>query len=38
MMRWAGHPASMGEKRNGCEILVAKPEGRRKEGGGIIRV
>jgi hypothetical protein len=28
-MRWAGHVAHMGEKRNACRILVGKPEGRR---------
>jgi hypothetical protein len=28
-MRWAGHVARMGEKRNACSILVGKPE--RKE-------
>jgi hypothetical protein len=27
-MRWAGHAARMGEKRNACRILVGKPEGR----------
>jgi hypothetical protein len=25
-MRWAGHVAQMGEKRNPCRILVGKPE------------
>jgi hypothetical protein len=25
----AGHVASMGEMRNGCRILVGKPEGKR---------
>jgi hypothetical protein len=25
-MRWAGHVARMGEKRNACRILVGKPE------------
>jgi hypothetical protein len=29
MMRWAGHAARMGEKRNACRILVGKPEGKR---------
>jgi hypothetical protein len=29
-MRWAGHVARMGEKRNACRILVGKPEGRPK--------
>jgi hypothetical protein len=28
-MRWAGHVASMEEKRNAYRILVGKPEGRR---------
>jgi hypothetical protein len=28
-MRWAGHVARMGEKRNGYRILVGKPEGKR---------
>jgi hypothetical protein len=28
-MRWAGHVARMGEKRNAYSILVGKPEGRR---------
>jgi hypothetical protein len=28
-MRWAGHVARMGEKRNVCRILVGKPEGNR---------
>jgi hypothetical protein len=28
-MRWAGHVARMGEKRNVCWILVGKPEGKR---------
>jgi hypothetical protein len=27
-MRWAGHVARMGEKRNACRILVGKPEGK----------
>jgi hypothetical protein len=26
-MRWAGHVAYMGEKRNACGLLVAKTEG-----------
>jgi hypothetical protein len=30
--RWAGHVASMGEKRNSYRILVGKPEGRRPLG------
>jgi hypothetical protein len=28
-MRWAGHVARMGEKRNTYRILVGKPEGKR---------
>jgi hypothetical protein len=28
-MRWAGHVAQMGEKRNAYRILVGKPVGRR---------
>jgi hypothetical protein len=31
-MRWAGHVASMGERRGACRILVGKPEGRRPLG------
>jgi hypothetical protein len=31
-MRWAGHVARMGEKRNAYRILVAKPEGRKPLG------
>jgi hypothetical protein len=31
-MRWAGHVARMGEKRNAYRLLVAKPEGRRSLG------
>jgi len=27
-MRWAGHVASMGERRGVCRILVGKPEGK----------
>jgi hypothetical protein len=27
-MRWAGHIARMGERRNAYRILVGKPEGR----------
>jgi hypothetical protein len=27
-MRWAGHVARMGDRRNGYRILVGKPEGR----------
>jgi hypothetical protein len=32
MMKWAGHVAHMGEKRNTYEVLVGKPEGRRPLG------
>jgi hypothetical protein len=28
-MRWAGHVARMGEKRNMYRLLVGKPEGKR---------
>jgi hypothetical protein len=35
-MRWAGHIARMGEKRNVYRLLVGKPEGRRPLGGWII--
>jgi hypothetical protein len=28
-MRWGGHVARMGEKRNAYRILVRKPEGKR---------
>jgi hypothetical protein len=31
-MRWAGHVAPMGEKRNAYRILVGKPEGSRPLG------
>jgi hypothetical protein len=31
-MRWAGHVARMGEKRNAYRILVGKSEGRRPLG------
>jgi hypothetical protein len=31
-MRWAGHVASMGEKRNAYRLLVGKPEGKRPLG------
>jgi hypothetical protein len=31
-MRWAGHVARMGEKRNTYRLLVGKPEGRRPLG------
>jgi hypothetical protein len=31
-MRWAGHVARVGEKRNAYRILVGKPEGKRPLG------
>jgi hypothetical protein len=31
-MRWMGHLARMGEKRNAYRILVGKPEGKRPLG------
>jgi hypothetical protein len=31
-MRWAGHVARMGEKRNAYKLVVAKPEGKRPLG------
>jgi hypothetical protein len=31
-MRWAGHVARIGEKRNAYRILVGKPEGKRPPG------
>jgi hypothetical protein len=31
-MRWAGHVARMGEKRNAYRLLVGKPKGRRPLG------
>jgi hypothetical protein len=31
-MRWAGHAARMGEKRNAYRLLVGNPEGRRPLG------
>jgi hypothetical protein len=31
-MRWAGHEARMGEKRNVYRLLVGKPEGKRPLG------
>jgi hypothetical protein len=31
-MRWAGHIARLGEKRNACRILVWKQEGKRPLG------
>jgi hypothetical protein len=32
-IRWTGHVARMGEKRNAYRILVGKPEGKRPLGG-----
>jgi hypothetical protein len=32
MMRWAGHVARMGQKRNVYRLLVGKPEGKRPLG------
>jgi hypothetical protein len=31
-MRWAGHAARVGEKRNACRLFVGKPEGKRPLG------
>jgi hypothetical protein len=31
-MRWAGHVARMGEKRNAYRLLVGEPEGKRPLG------
>jgi hypothetical protein len=31
-MRWAGHVARMGEKRNVYRLLIGKPEGKRPLG------
>jgi hypothetical protein len=31
-MRWVGHGAHVGKKRNACRILVRKPEGKRPLG------
>jgi hypothetical protein len=31
-MRWTGHVAGMGEKRNAYRLLVGKPEGKRSLG------
>jgi hypothetical protein len=28
-MRWEGHVARMGQKRNACGLLVGKPEGKK---------
>jgi hypothetical protein len=32
MMRWAGHVARRGEKRNAYRLLVGKPEGKKQLG------
>jgi hypothetical protein len=29
MMRWVGHVAQMGEKRNAYKLLLGRPEGKR---------
>jgi hypothetical protein len=31
-MRWAGHVARMGEKRNVYRLLIRKPEGKKATG------
>jgi hypothetical protein len=31
-MRWVGHVARMGQKRNACRLLLGKPEGKRPLG------
>jgi hypothetical protein len=31
-MRWAGHVAAMGEKKNVYNLLIGKPEGKRPLG------
>jgi hypothetical protein len=31
-MRWEGHVARLGEKRNACRLLVGKPEGKSQLG------
>jgi hypothetical protein len=31
-MRWVGHIARLGGKRNACKLLVGKPEGKRPLG------
>jgi hypothetical protein len=31
-MKWTGHVAQMGKKRNACSILVGKPEVKRRLG------
>jgi hypothetical protein len=31
-MRWAGHVAQIGARRNACRILVGNPEGKRPLG------
>jgi hypothetical protein len=37
-MRWAGHVARMGEKRNAYRLLVGKPEGKRPVGRPTLRL
>jgi hypothetical protein len=37
-MRWAGHVARMGEKRNVHRLLIGKPEGKRSLGRPNVRV
>jgi len=32
-MRWAGHVARVGERRNSYRVLVERPDGRRPLGG-----
>ena len=36
-MRWAGHVARMGERRNAYRVLVGKPKGKRQLGRPTIR-
>jgi hypothetical protein len=31
-MRWTGHVARIGVKRNGCRVLLGKPDGKRPLG------
>jgi hypothetical protein len=31
-IKWAGHAAQMGEKRNACRLFVGKPEGKKPLG------
>jgi hypothetical protein len=35
-VRWSGHVACMGEKRNACRILEGKLEGKGPDAGGVI--